>query len=283
LTPLMIPVDSAAESADTTAEQSRGGSAESPLEFFVDGPETEVPRINRSPSPIRYARPPSGLAPGNWQAHVSTKGETTDDDLAGASSSASNSRNLAPFKRKRVQLRSYKMDYRPQTQNVTDLPDILVNDSSSRENLLLISTSAAATTMGTVVPSPSRLARRALPHPPKSKRAKMQKKDKCSFGDFPSIVASGSASDPGARNSFPEWKGRSRQPRRLAEAVSLAVLTVGPLNPTCTSFSSDNLERILRRGIWTRGRIEKLTPIIWVDTMNGTSKHLGMLEICLPL
>jgi len=188
LTPLMIPVDSAAESADTTAEQSRArGSAESTLEFFVDGPETEVPRINRSPSPIRYARPPSGVAPGNWQAHVLTKGETTDDDLAGASSSASNSPNLAPFKRKRVQLRSYKMDYRPQMQNVTDLPDILVNDSSSRENLLLISTSAAATTMGTVVPSPSRLARRALPHPPKSKRAKMKKKDKC-LVTFPRLL-----------------------------------------------------------------------------------------------
>ena len=232
LTPLTIPVDSAAKGADTTAEQGRGGSAESTLEFFVDGPETDVPRINRSPSPIRYARPPSDIAPGNWQAHVSTEGETTDDDLAGASSSASNSPNLVPFKRKRVQLRSYRMDYRPQTQNVTDLPDVSVNDSNSRENLVSISTSAAATRMGTVVPSPSRSARRALPNPPKSKernkgKEERKKKDKWSFSDFPSIVASGSgsASAPGTRNSSPERKGRSRQPRRLAEAVSLALGT----------------------------------------------------------
>jgi len=199
LTPLTIPVDSAAKGADTTAEQSRGRSAEST--FFVDGPETDVPRF--SSSPIRYARPPSDIAPGNWQAHVSTEGETTDDDFAVASSSTSNSPNLAPFNRKRVQLRFYKMDYRPQTQNVTDLPDIPVTFEIGTEG---------------------------TPEPPPPKKKKRKSKDKWSFGDFPSIAASGSGSTsaPGTRNSSPERKGRSRQPRRLAEAVS-QVLAVGPL------------------------------------------------------
>ena len=249
-TPLTIAVDSVTEGTDTTAEQSRAGSAftpESTLEFFVDGPETDVPRANRSPSPIRYARPPNDVAPGNWQVHVSTEGETTDDDLAGASSSASNSPNQVPFKRKRVQLRSYKMDYRPQMQNITDLPDPLVNDSNSRENLLSISTFAAATTMGTVVPSPSRSARRVLPNPPKSKgkeknkgKEERKKKDKWTFGDFSSIGASGSgsASAPGTRNSSPERKGRSRQPRRLAEAVSLALGTSSWTTATGLTYAS---------------------------------------------
>jgi len=112
-------------------------------------------------------------------------------------------------------------------QNDTDL---LVNDSNCRENLLSISTSVVATTMGTVVPSPSRSAQRALPNLPKSKeknkgKEERKKKDKWSFGDFPSIAASGlgSTSAPGTRNSSPERKVKAT--RRLAEAVSLALGT----------------------------------------------------------
>jgi hypothetical protein len=68
---------------------------------------------------------------------------------------------------------------------------------------------------------------RALPVPPKSasreKKKGKEENKKWSFGDFTSMGSLSSPSTPGTRTSSPERKGRSRQPRRLAEAVSLAL------------------------------------------------------------
>ena len=186
-------------------DESRGVSTstlESPLEFFVDGPETDVASVNRSPSPIRYALPPSNGDSSEWN---STDGETSDDELGGVSSSTSNSRAWQGVRR-RTQLRSYRMEHRPQildhlAQELegTDFPTGEVGDITVRD-----------------LPKPAR----ALPVPPKSSFKESKKKEKWSFGDFTSLS---SPSAPGTRASTPERKGRSRQPRRLAEAVSLAL------------------------------------------------------------
>lgn len=187
---------------DLSCRMSTEISIDSPLEFFVDGPETDVTSVNRSPSPIRYALPPGNGESSDWES--TNDEETSDDDLGGVSSSTSNSRGLA-VGRRRTQLRSYRMDYGPRTNG--HLPD-----DSER----MLSSSPGETTL-----KPPR----ALPIPPEKKKSKEEnkKKEKWSFGDFTSMGSLSSSSTPGTRASSPERKGRSRQPRRLAEAVSLAL------------------------------------------------------------
>jgi len=197
---------------------------DSPLEFFVDGPETDVASTNRSPSPIEYALPPDNSELSDW--HSANDEETTDDDLGGVSSSTSNSRGFAAGRR-RTQLRSYRMDYRPQMQGR------LAHDLDRERNFECHDIDA------TIQGLPKHA--RALPVPPKTapreKKKGKEESKKWSFGDFTSMSSLSSPSTPGTRTSSPERKGRSRQPRRLAEAVSLALGSGTRENTTSQSRS----------------------------------------------
>lgn len=202
---------------------------ESPLEFFVDGPETDVASTNRSPSPIEYALPPDNSELSDW--HSANDEETTDDDLGGVSSSTSNSRGFAAGRR-RTQLRSYRMDYRPQMQ-------ARLGHDLDRERNFEYHDIGDATIQG--LPKPTR----ALPAPPKptprEKKKGKEENKKWSFGDFTSMSSLSSPSTPGTRTSSPERKGRSRQPRRLAEAVSLALGSTTRENTTSLSRSGGSV------------------------------------------
>lgn len=217
-------------------ESRRTSMIESPIEFFVDGPETDVASTNRSPSPIRYALPSSNGDSSDWN---STDEETTDDDLGGVSSSTSNSRGWA-VGRRRTQLRSYKMEYGPQTR--LDAYDFDRKRTGSPSPYAFEAAIQNLPQMPRILPVP--------PKPSSRERKKgkegNKKKEKWSFGDFTSM---GSISSPGTRASSPERKGRSRQPRRLAEAVSLAL---GSSNPHITaSHSRSGLEPSLISGLTT--------------------------------
>lgn len=117
--------------------------------------------------------------------------ESDDDDIS-SSSSSSLSRSSSPERRRRTQLRSYRHSYRPRAG--TSPPHIPYR-----------------------LPSPSPVPEQLPPHLRLSKKKKEERKARSYFG----TTASGSA--PATRASSPERKSRSRQPRRLAEAVTSAL------------------------------------------------------------
>lgn len=114
-----------------------------------------------------------------------------EDDFESSSSSSSSSRSSSPNRRRRTeQLRSYRNSYRPHYDGRSSPPQIPFRTEKS-------------------TPPPEQ----ALEEPPKKK--KESRNVRSYFG--------GTVSAPGTRSSSPERKSRSRQPRRLAEAVSSAL------------------------------------------------------------
>ncbi|KAF8899884.1 hypothetical protein CPB84DRAFT_1779611 [Gymnopilus junonius] len=160
--------------------------AESPIEVFID--DKDLSTLSRSPSPIRYARPDSR---GNLS-------ESDDDDVP-SSSSSSMSPSSSPERRRRTQLRSYRHSYRPRAG--TSPPHIPFRPPSPSPVLEL----------------PTPVSGMPTPVLATDRKKKEGRKTRSYFG----APAPGSA--PTTRASSPERKSRSRQPRRLAEAVTSAL------------------------------------------------------------
>ncbi|KAF9479881.1 hypothetical protein BDN70DRAFT_920949 [Pholiota conissans] len=168
-----------------------------PVEVYID--DQDCSTMSRSPSPIRYARPDS-------RGHLSS----SDGDNGGlpSSSSSESDRSVSPGPaRRRTQLRSYRNSYRPR--EGTSPPHIPYRRSPSpigeqhqqQQQLQVPSTGVADT----------------------EKKEKPKKKATRSY--FSEYIAT---SAPSTRASSPERKSRSRQPRRLANAVSLALRNTSP-------------------------------------------------------
>ncbi len=231
---------------------------DSPLEFFVDGPETDISILNRSPSPIRYARPSrardeydfddeDGEGGEDWECEEDLNvffgdGEMSEDDVilmggkigsragGGAMRSTADTHAHAGRKRRRrTQLRAYRMSYRPRERQGVGEEEEEVDGMGGKSSVLGVgfgtwgdaSTMVTPTALSPTPVTPSVVL--ALPSKKSKERTKEKekKKEKWSFGDFTSMV--GSVSAPGTRASSPERKRMSRQPRRLAEAVSMAL------------------------------------------------------------
>lgn len=155
-----------------------------PIDVFVD--DMDASMLSRSPSPIRYARPDS-------RGHLSSD----DEGLGGgggstASDEEGDDERASPgLRRRRRQLRSYRKSYRPR-------------EGGEPPHIPYLRRS----------PSPVAAAPRAEKEREKEKSE--TKKKRSYFGDYIGSV-------PTTRSSSPERMSRSRQPRKLASAVSLAL------------------------------------------------------------
>lgn len=241
---------------------------DSPLEFFVDGPETNLSYSNRSPSPIRYARPSrDGCSEYDFGEEYSDDeddergrkgcdsdanvcfgdGEMSDDDAllregaggiggfprggVNASRSRGDPHSVRKKRRRRTQLRAYRMSYRPRDVGVEVddpfrgmNPVVVMDDKTPTPTAMSMSTPTYLPTPSVQLAFPSKKTKDKKTKgkdKEKKDKEKEKKKDKWSFSDFTSSMVSVSA--PGTRASSPERKGRMRRPGRLADAVSMAL------------------------------------------------------------
>lgn len=180
------PLESFTDDADSLAD---ANPPLTPVEVFID--DMDCSTLSRSPSPIRYARPDSR---GNLSS-------SDDEGGAGPSSSSSSDTDddrASPGLARRRQLRAYRMSYRPREGG--EPPHIpYVRRSPSPAPIPVVDTGKAA------------------------EKAKKKKKARSYFGDYIGGGAGASLSIPTTRASSPERMSRSRQPRKLASAVSLAL------------------------------------------------------------
>ena len=307
---------------------------DSPLEFFVDGPETEVTILDRSPSPIRYARPSragdeydfddeGGEGGDDWECEEDLNvffgdGEMSEDDVirmsgkvgnracGGAMRSKADAHAHAGRKRRgRTQLRAYRMSYRPRERQAVSQEEENVDRMGGKSPVFGVGfgTSAMVTptavsptpvTTSVIFALPPKISKERTKDKEKEKE-KDKKKEKWSFGDFTSMV--GSVSAPGTRASSLERKRMSRQPRRLAEAVSMA-LGGGGSNSSATASPSAAVQ--IRRQELPTGLSPLPPPIVLSatssygsDVSSGPMSHGGgrmhdlnegeVLDIRMPL
>ncbi|KAF5324217.1 hypothetical protein D9619_011347 [Psilocybe cf. subviscida] len=179
------PMDALTDTDSLLHPPASPAATESPVEVFID--DQDESNLSRGPSPMRYARPDS-------RGHLSDSDELEDLDFASSSSTAP-SPSASPTRRRRTQLRSYRMSYRPHAERTSPPP------IPFRERDPIPQTTPSLEEKN---------------NEEKKKDKKKQKKKYFDFGDF------GGGSAPTTRASSPERKSRSRQPRKLADAVSLA-------------------------------------------------------------
>lgn len=208
---------------------------DSPIEFFVDDEA-----LSRSPSPIRYARPDS-------RGHLS---DPEEDDIYATASDSSSSRSASPSgaaRRKRTQLRAFRNSYRPR--EVGSSPPLIPHRHTSQVPLLEVQEFEVG-----------KEGDKEKKKEKKKKEKKETRRTARSYFELGTGPASAAGSAPGTRASSPERKSRSRQPRRLAEAVTMA------------------LEEVRNRGRAGSGAgVPSVPPL--PSTTNSSSGDLGVLDI----
>ncbi|KAF4616983.1 hypothetical protein D9613_008296 [Agrocybe pediades] len=229
------PVESASAPLDKASPTSpivgtpTADSSESPIEAYIYDPDQDM-SLSRSPSPIRYARPESaGLflsdtdleeeityAPGpsaydsETSSGVSSRASSVDASglvagglgAGGLGGGGGTGGGGGRRRRRTQQLRSYRNSYRPRSGRSSP-PYIPYERPSSPAREVVQPTVPVGTVEG------------------KRDSKSKKKKARSYFGGGGGGGAGGST--PGTRASSPERKSRSRQPRRLAEAVSTAL------------------------------------------------------------
>ena len=198
------PIEALTDDGESVAQRpiSPTLTTESPIEAFID--DQDFSTLSRSPSPIRYARPDSvGI-------FTDSEDEMTYAAYASSSSSAS-SRDSSPNpvrRRRNQQLRSYRNSYRPRSGRSSP-PYIPYERPRSPSPIQEIAVEEAQQN------NSNRNSQKSIS---KKKKAKSSY-----FGGGGGGGGLSTLSTPGTRASSPERKSRSRQPRRLAEAVSSAL------------------------------------------------------------